>query len=111
MSNKDCKEELNLLYGKRCMLTNLKSERLTFHHILKKQCGGKATVENGANLHKDIHAWLHSLEQSDRELFNLINDCLGDYKMCLDHDKKELVEEWETECATQFVKKIRRSKI
>ena len=48
MKNGEAKEQLILLYGCRCMLTNIKGKKgLTYHHLWKKVNGGKSTVENG----------------------------------------------------------------
>ncbi len=106
-NNKSAKESLKAIYGNRCLLTNLRSKRnLTYHHCIKKTDGGKATVENGANLIGQIHNWLHcSIEFHDEELFNLINTCLMLYKMCLDQHKTELVLWYEQEIMPLFYEK------
>ena len=109
MNNQACREELKALYGCKCMLTGILTERLTYHHIVKKQYGGKATIINGANLVGKIHNWLHIAECKDRELYNLVNECLELYKQCMDREDIELINEWEYECQPKFVKKIRRS--
>lgn len=62
MSNKSAKNELIKLYGAECFIDKLhlrptnqkykgksqkkKMKQLTYHHILEKRNGGKATVEN-----------------------------------------------------------------
>jgi hypothetical protein len=102
---KGTKEQLKILYGCRCLLTNVKSNRLDYHHIDKKEYGGKVTVDNGVNLIKEIHEWLHRLENTDIELFYLINECLKLYKQCLDRDEKALIEQYETECIPLFYEK------
>jgi len=72
-SNKKAREELERLYGKECFIEKLhlrkdteprkytskgqmkRMKQLTYHHILEKSKGGKATVENGAILNLDNH--------------------------------------------------------
>lgn len=108
MTNKEAREQLQVLYGCRCLLTNIKTNKLQFHHLKKKQFGGKATVKNGAQLIAEIHQWTHSLEHTDMELFNLVNECLDLYKQCLDLGDEELMNQYETECIPEFRKKIKR---
>lgn len=98
-SNKRVKDEMIKIFGKRCFLEELhirkKSEvkkeikkfkgkcqrcimdQLTYHHILMKCKGGKATIENGAILRNINHIWLHRLpkEQQDK-----INELFQEYK-------------------------------
>ena len=72
-SNKKAREELERLYGKECFIEKLhlrkdteprkytskgqmkRMKQLSFHHIVPKSAGGKATVENGAILNLDNH--------------------------------------------------------
>ena len=67
-SNKRAREELERLYGKECFIEKLhlrrdnkprkyksksqmkKMKALTYHHVLPKSLGGKATIENGVLL-------------------------------------------------------------
>lgn len=70
----------------------------------KKEQGGKATVENGVNLERDIHSWLHSFECHDIEMYYLINECLLLYKKCLDQNLEELVQDYETEIMPRIEK-------
>ena len=76
-SNKRAKEKLIKLYGDECFIKKLKlrkdieskkykgksqknrMQQLTYHHIKMKKDGGKATVENGALLSAENHAWFH----------------------------------------------------
>lgn len=108
MTNKEAREQLQVLYGCRCLLTGIKTDKLSFHHILKKEHGGKATVENGAQIINEIHCWLHNLENTDIELFNLVNETLDLYKQCTDLELVELIEQYESECMPEFRKKLTR---
>lgn len=110
MSNKGAKETLKTLYGCRCMLTNTKTSKLQFHHIEKKEYGGQATAENGANVVDGIHKFIHEQERNDRELFYLINDCLLCYKECIDRGLTELVEEYECEVMPEYRRVLARRK-
>ena len=46
---------------------------LTFHHIVKREDGGKRTIENGALLMPVAHQYLHLIEYKDIETYNAIN--------------------------------------
>lgn len=107
MTNKDARKQLQALYGCRCLLTNIKTNKLQYHHITKKEFDGVTDVENGACLIREIHEWLHNLEKSDIELYHLINDCLVCYKKAIDLDKKELIQQYETDCVPRFKEKAR----
>lgn len=86
-SNKSIKEEMIRRYGPECFIERLKirstaGERykgkgqrkrmkmLTYHHIRMKSKGGKATVENGALLSAENHAWFHQQPRADQERMN-----------------------------------------
>lgn len=110
MGNRECRVKLKILYGCRCLLTGLKTEskkNQTLHHIVKKESGGKTTVENGAILIDKIHRWLHSLEHSDTELYKLVNECIELYKKCLDKEEKELMDQWKKEVQPLFRERMR----
>ena len=104
---KRIKEELEVLYGCRCLLTGIQQDKLTRHHIIKKEYGGEDTVDNLALLYGKIHQWLHSLEKSDKELFYLINECLKLYKYCMDNDYYDLMNQYETEIMPLMLQKIK----
>jgi len=112
MTNKHAKNLIINKYGCKCFMTGVvltKPSDLSFHHILKKQHGGRATVENGANLIYEIHQWLHNnIESKNKEMFYLINECLKLYKKCLDLNKTELINEYEEEIMPLFREKIKR---
>ena len=75
-SNKKAKEALIRRYGNVCFIERLhlrdtrglkytgcgqlkRMKQLTYHHILEKSKGGRATVENGALLSAENHEWFH----------------------------------------------------
>lgn len=89
MSNKRAKERLIKLFGVQCFIDKLhlrkkdkdkkrgkkfkgsKKRRkilqnLTYHHIIERHLGGRATVENGALLSKENHEWFHKQPVSDQ---------------------------------------------
>ena len=73
------KEEMIQVYGLKCWINELwipnKKNILTYHHILEARNGGKATIENGSILRQDTsHDYLHKIELTDREIFELITD-------------------------------------
>lgn len=87
-SNKRAKEKLIELYGAKCFIEKLKlrkdvtpkrykgkgqmkrMKQLTYHHIKMKKDGGKATVENGALLSAENHAWFHKQSTQDQATMN-----------------------------------------
>jgi hypothetical protein len=72
-TNKVARKKLEKLYGKECFIEKLhlridteprrykskgqmkRMKQLTYHHILERSKGGKATVENGAILSVENH--------------------------------------------------------
>ena len=50
-----------------------RKEDLTFHHIVKREHGGKAEVSNGALLLKKSHNYLHVIEYKDLSIYIAIN--------------------------------------
>lgn len=89
-SNKRAKEELIRVYGAECFIEKLKlrkdvkptrykskgqmkkMKQLTFHHIKMRKDGGRATVENGALLSAENHAWFHQQSFKDQTQMNAI---------------------------------------
>ena len=49
---------------------------LTFHHLQKRELGGKEVITNGAPLSKWGHSYLHLVEFYDLNIYNRINDIL-----------------------------------
>lgn len=106
MSNKGARADLRVLYGSRCMLTMVK-KKLTYHHIQKKCDGGATNVKNGAILSEASQEWLHNnLEHNDKELYNLVNECLQLYKLCIEQNKTDLIEMYKKECVPEFQDRI-----
>ena len=107
MTNREARLKLQILYGCRCLLTNIQTSKLQYHHCLIKKCdGGEATVNNGAQLITEIHQWLHQLEHTDMELYDLVNETLDLYKQCLDLGNEELINQYENECMPEFRRKV-----
>lgn len=50
---------------------------LTFHHIVKREDGGKKVITNGALLMPVAHQYLHLIEYKDIETYNAINKIFG----------------------------------
>ena len=50
---------------------------MTFHHILKKQHGGKLEMANGALLMPVAHQYLHIIESADIDTYITINKIFG----------------------------------
>ena len=50
-----------------------RKQDLSFHHIVKKEHGGKATIDNGALLTINAHNYLHIIEQKDITTYAYIN--------------------------------------
>ena len=49
---------------------------LTYHHIKKKEHGGKWSVDNGAPLTQEAQSYLHYIEKKDVRTYNEINKVL-----------------------------------
>lgn len=92
--NKRIREELERIYGKKCMLhEGLKIKgfskskisysgksirnQLTLHHLKPRHLGGKTTVENGAVLCRGCHDFLELATPETRER---LNNLLREYK-------------------------------
>lgn len=48
----------------------------SFHHIVKREDGGKEVIENGAVLNKTAHEYLHIIEYKDIGTYIAINKIL-----------------------------------
>lgn len=82
MSNKNSKarKKLEKIYGKGCFMeragirkiTGFRKDAyiMTYHHMRHVSEGGKATIENGANLALENHKFLHSLPREEEEKIN-----------------------------------------
>ena len=100
-SNKRAKEELIRIYGAECFIEKLKlrkdvkptrykskgqmkkMKQLTFHHIKMKKDGGRATVENGALLSAENHAWFHQQSSKDQTQMNaMFQEYKKQYQEC-----------------------------
>lgn len=94
--NKSAKQKLIELYGPKCWIDKLKlrppedhpkkytskaqlkrAKQLTYHHIKPRSKGGQATIENGALLSAENHAWLH---KQPPEIQEALNKIFQDYK-------------------------------
>lgn len=100
-SNKRVKEELIRRYGAECFIEKLKlrkdieprrykgkgqmkkMKQLTYHHIKMKKDGGRATVENGALLSAENHAWFHKQSSQDQATMNaMFQEYKKQYQEC-----------------------------
>lgn len=78
--NSKARKALEKIYGKGCFMERagirevkgLKKDahQMTYHHLRHQSEGGKATIENGANLKLENHQFLHSLSRADEEKIN-----------------------------------------
>lgn len=51
----------------------LVKNQVTYHHILKREDGGKKEIENGALLMPVAHQYLHLIECKDLETYHTLN--------------------------------------
>lgn len=52
-------------------------DKLTYHHIIKKENGGKKTYKNGAILIRDTsHNYIHIIEDRELDMYLFINKIL-----------------------------------
>lgn len=97
-SNKTARKKLEERYGKECFIEKLhlrkdknrtytgkaqmkRMKQLTYHHIQMKKDGGRATVENGALLSAENHAWFH---QQSKTAQGYMNALFQEYKKQVD---------------------------
>ena len=81
-SSKSVREEMIRLYQLKRLgfdfmgYTFSNKNQLSYHHlIVPRRFGGKATIENGSILRQNTsHDYLHKIELTDREIFELITD-------------------------------------
>ena len=109
-SNKRAKEKLIQMYGAECFIEKLKlrkdtkprkykgksqmkkMKQLTYHHIRMKKDGGKATIENGALLSVENHAWFHKQTPENQ---TMMNNMFQEYKRNYQECKVVFVDELE----------------
>ncbi len=61
---------------KLCFMGYTLDKTASFHHIVKKEHGGKEVIENGAVLNRYAHEYLHVIEYKDIETYLAINKIL-----------------------------------
>lgn len=68
---------------------------ITFHHIIKKELGGKRTIENGALLMPISHQYLHLIECKDNDTYVALNKlfkCINEQRYEPTREQREIVE-------------------
>lgn len=68
---------------------------ITFHHIVKKELGGKRTIENGALLMPISHQYLHLIECKDNDTYVVLNklfQCINEQRYEPTREQREIVE-------------------
>jgi hypothetical protein len=110
-SNKAAKQTLIRRYGNECFIERLhlrdtskmrytscgqlkRMKQLTYHHILEKSKGGRATVENGALLSTENHEWFH---KQPKEAQRQMNDMFQELKRRIDYQ----------ECNVEYVDEVK----
>ena len=81
-SSKSVREEMIRLYQLKRLgfdfmgYTFSNKSQLSYHHlIVPRRFGGKSTIENGSILRQNTsHDYLHKIELTDREIFELITN-------------------------------------
>ena len=76
-------------FGER--ITNV--EKLTKHHIVKKEDGGENGISNYALLMPSSHHYIHYLEEHDPDTFNLINNMFMELNRSVNPPTKEYYRE------------------
>jgi len=110
LSNKSAREELERIYGGKCMICQgirticppkpykgvykgkSIAKQLTYHHLIPKRLKGQTNAENGAIICRSCHDWLEQLSNIDREG---INNELREYKR-----------RFSQECEIEYVDKL-----
>ena len=88
----EVKYKLIKTYGKTCMMGGIvnKKNMIIYHHMDKKEHGGKYTLENGVLLSNDMHVILHIFEMKLPFLVEKLNENSRMYKKT--RDKKYILE-------------------
>lgn len=75
---KNITREMIKIYNldKLCFMGYTLDRTASYHHIIKREHGGKETIENGAVLNKNAHEYLHIIEYKDYDTFIAINKIL-----------------------------------
>lgn len=71
------------------------SNKLTFHHIIKRTNGGKEEISNGALLTEIGHQYLHLIECKELETYLLLNKIfkiINEQRTAPTKEQRELVE-------------------
>lgn len=123
-SNKSVKDKMVKIYGSKCWIDKLhlrpvedkpkrykskgdlkRMKQLTYHHIKPKSKGGRATIENGALLSAENHAWFH---KQSIEIQNKLNQIFQDYKSHFSETCESESEQYECEISyDEFIDKAR----
>ena len=79
-ANSQAKKELQRIFGDGCFMERAgirtvkgfkkTAHSITYHHLKHRSEGGETTVDNGANLAKENHEFLHSLSRAKEEIIN-----------------------------------------
>lgn len=130
MSNKNTriKNKMIAKYGAECWIDKLhlrpvaapskytskgqlkRMKQLTYHHILERSKGGRATEENGALLSAENHAWFH---QQTKEVQRKLNQIFQEYKKRFNEENGTSISEVERikyEVVTDFDKFITKAR-
>lgn len=49
-------------------------DKATFHHIVKRENGGKEVLENGAILMPEAHQYLHIIEYKEADVYKMLEN-------------------------------------
>ena len=117
-SNKSARKELERRYGEECFIEKLhlrkdteprkytskgqyrRMKQLTYHHILERCKGGKATIQNGALLSAENHQWFHKQSKFNQ---NYMNTLFQEYKKQVDECKLVIVDDLEVPFEVQAI--------
>ena len=115
-TNKSARQELERLYGKECFIDKLhlreekqkrytgkgqfkRMKQLTYHHIKMKKDGGRATIENGALLSAENHAWFHKQSpEKQSEMNKAFGTFAGDTLSCSSVTRQTLKDDFVDAC-------------
>ena len=75
-----------------CFMGYKLDKTATFHHIVKKEHGGKEEIDNGAVLNPFAHQYLHIIEYKDIGTYEPINRILKVINEQRDRPTKEQLE-------------------
>ena len=90
----------------------ISDDEITFHHIKKKEDGGRLEISNGALLTPRAHTYLHFIENVDHDIYERLNNIFKNINLReqkINDKQRQIIEylllKFEIEHASRIIKK------